>query len=104
VRKGFHCTVDLQGRNWTAGLTADKAFVAANGVHATKGLTTPDIQQAETKRRMIALAGKTILLCDHSKLGVVSFAQFATLDQVNTLVTTAWTPPGARRSSSAASR
>jgi DeoR family fructose operon transcriptional repressor len=87
VRKGFHCTVGIQGREITAGLTADKAFMAANGVSATKGLTTPDINHAETKRRMIAIAGKVIVLCDHSKIGKVSFAQFATIDQVDVLVT-----------------
>jgi DeoR family fructose operon transcriptional repressor len=87
VRKGFHCTVGIQGREITAGLTADKAFMAANGVNAIKGLTTPDINHAETKKRMIAIAGKVIVLCDHSKIGKISFAQFATIDQVDALVT-----------------
>jgi DeoR family fructose operon transcriptional repressor len=87
VRKGFHCTVGIQGREMTAGLTADKAFMAANGISATKGVTTPDINQAETKKRMIAIAGKVIVLCDHSKVGKVSFVQFATTNQVDVLVT-----------------
>ncbi|MCE9614856.1 MAG: DeoR/GlpR family DNA-binding transcription regulator [Lentisphaerae bacterium] len=87
VRKGFHCTVGVQGRELTAGVSADKAFMAANGFSAAKGATTPDITQAETKKRMVAAAGKIILLCDHSKIGKVSFAQFATAAQIACLVT-----------------
>jgi DeoR family fructose operon transcriptional repressor len=87
VRKGFHCTVGVQGREWTGGLTVDKAFMGANGFTAAKGATTPDMNQAETKKRMVSAAGKVILLCDHDKIGRVSFAQFASAAQVGCLVT-----------------
>lgn len=87
VRKGFHCTLGVQGRDLISGLTVDKAFMGANGFCVAKGATTPDINQAETKKAMIDLAGKVILLCDHTKIGKVSFAQFATTEMVNVLVT-----------------
>ena len=87
IRKGFHCTLGVQGRELISGLAVDKAFMGANGFSATKGATTPDINQAETKKKMIDLASKVILLCDHTKLGRVSFAQFATTDQINVLIT-----------------
>jgi DeoR family fructose operon transcriptional repressor len=87
LRKGFHCTIGVQGRAITEGLTVDKAFMAANGFSAAKGATTPDVQHAETKKRMIAIAAKTILLCDRTKLGRVAFAQFLPPDQLDVLVT-----------------
>jgi DeoR family fructose operon transcriptional repressor len=87
VRKGFHCTLGVQGRLMTAELTIDKAFMAANGFSVTKGATTPDIQQAETKKNMIAVSSKIILLCDRNKIGRVSFVQFAGPHQIDTLVT-----------------
>jgi DeoR family fructose operon transcriptional repressor len=87
VRRGFHCTVGIQGRNLTEGLTADKAFMGANGFTMAKGATTPDVQQAETKKHMISISAKTILLCDHTKIGKVSFAQFAKSEQIDALVT-----------------
>jgi DeoR family transcriptional regulator, fructose operon transcriptional repressor len=87
VRRGFHCTVGIQGRTLTEGLTADKAFMGANGFTMAKGATTPDVQQAETKKHMIAISAKTILLCDHTKIGKVSFAQFASSEQIDALVT-----------------
>jgi hypothetical protein len=36
---------------------------------------------------MVSAAGKVILLCDHDKIGRVSFAQFASAAQVGCLVT-----------------
>lgn len=87
VRKGFHCTVGVRGVEVAAGITVDKAFMGANGFSLTKGATTPDIGQAENKKQLMKMAGKIILLCDRSKIGRVALAQFATADEVQTLVT-----------------
>ena len=87
IRKGFHCAVGTQGREVTVGLTADKAFLGTNGFSAAKGATTPDINQAETKKRMVAMASKVVLLCDRSKIGKVSFAQFAAPEEIDVLIT-----------------
>lgn len=86
IRPGFHCSVGVRGHDVLAGLTVDKAFLGTNGLTPEKGATTPDIQQAETKKAMIAVARKVILLCDQTKLGRVSLAQFASIEQVDTLV------------------
>ena len=63
--------------------------MGANSFSLNRGAMTPDLHQAEAKRQMMALASKVILLCDSSKIGKVSFAQFARLDQLNVLVTDA---------------
>lgn len=89
LRKGFHCTVGPQARDTMAGLVVDKAFMGTNSFSPDKGAMTPDIHQAETKKRMIAISNKVILLCDSSKQGRASFARFATLDQIDALVTDA---------------
>lgn len=87
LRKRFHCTVGIQGRDTCAGLTVDKAFMGTNNLSPDKGATTPDVRQAETKKLMIAIANRVIILCDSSKIGKVSFAQFATTDQIDVVVT-----------------
>lgn len=87
LRKGFHCTIGIRGRAIMEGLTVDKAFMAANGFTVAKGATTPDVQHAETKKLMIAISVKTILLCDRTKLGRVSLAQFLPSNQLEVLVT-----------------
>jgi DeoR family fructose operon transcriptional repressor len=86
VRKNFHCTVGAAGINMLAQISVDKAFMGTNSLSIANGASTPNIQQAETKKAMIASAKKIILLCSNRKLGKDSFAHFASLDQIETLV------------------
>lgn len=87
LRKGYHCTVGPAGMQMTSELRVDKAFIATNSLSPEAGATTPNIQQAETKKAMIAIARKVILLCDSGKIGKESFARFADLQQIDVLVT-----------------
>ena len=86
IRKKFHCTVGLQGRNISSGLVFDQAFMGFNSLSLEQGATTPDISHAEIKKEMIKISNKVILLGDSSKFGKVSFAQFASLEQIDTIV------------------
>jgi len=89
LRRRFHCTVSY-GNAWReglAGLSVDKAFMGVNSLSPEKGATTPDLSTAETKKSMIEIAVKVFLLCDSSKFGRSSFARFATLDQIDAVVT-----------------
>lgn len=92
VRKGFHCTIGASGRGLLSSLTVDKAFMGANSFSFETGASTPDISQAETKKAMIEIAAKVILLCDSSKLGKSSFARFAAVDEIDILVTDSIAP------------
>jgi DeoR family fructose operon transcriptional repressor len=89
LRRRFHRTVITSSgcSEMLAGLTIDKAFMGVNSLSLDKGATTPDINQAETKKFMIRMAMKVILLCDSSKFSRSSFAQFATLEQIDAIVT-----------------
>ncbi len=89
VRKGFHCTIGSETIKQTATeqLSVDKAFMATNGFTLQNGATTPDIRQAEAKKRLIAMANRIFLLCDCSKLGKVAFAQFAAAGDIDVLIT-----------------
>lgn len=86
IRKHFHCTLGPAGIRMLAELTVDKAFMATNGLSLLKGATTPDVNHAETKKAMIATANKVIVLCDGSKIEKYSFAQFATVAQLDIVV------------------
>ncbi len=87
VRKGFHCTVGPAGWRMTEELRVDKAFMATNSLSLEAGATTPDLQQAETKKAMIAMARKVVFLADSSKIDRQSFVRFADLPQIDVLVT-----------------
>lgn len=51
------------------------AFLGANAVHAKYGATTPDPEEAATKRVAAQQSAQAIVLADTSKFGAVSFAQ-----------------------------
>lgn len=91
VRRNYHCTMihGAAGRDILAGLSVDKAFMACNSFSAEKGASTPDITHAETKKLMMSIAAKVLLLFDASKLGRTSFATFAPLEAIDTIVTDA---------------
>ncbi|PWK06656.1 DeoR/GlpR family DNA-binding transcription regulator [Tumebacillus permanentifrigoris] len=65
----------------------DKAFVGINALHVKHGLTTPNLIEAATKRKMYEIAEEVILLCDSSKFGNVTFAKVADLTEIDKLIT-----------------
>lgn len=87
LRKKFHCTTDIHGTEIYNSLIADKAFMGVNALSLVNGAMTPDINQAQTKKLMISISKKMILLCDSSKLGKASFVQFSTVEEIDTVVT-----------------
>jgi DeoR family transcriptional regulator, fructose operon transcriptional repressor len=65
----------------------DVAFVATNGISAQRGLTTPDHAEAAVKRAMIRGSRRTVLLADHTKVGVDHLARFGDLAEIDAFVT-----------------
>jgi DeoR family transcriptional regulator, fructose operon transcriptional repressor len=70
-----------------ADLRFDVAFLGANAVSATHGMTTPDPDEAAVKRAMVRSARHVVVLADSSKLGDEHLVRFATTEEVDTLVT-----------------
>ena len=68
-------------------ISVDKAFMGTMGFTVMNGLSTSDPGEAYTKRLVMKRARQVILLADHSKLGVNSFINTGTADEVNVLVT-----------------
>lgn len=69
------------------GIFVDVAFVGTNGLSVERGLTTPDQSEAAVKRAMIDSARRTVVLADHTKVGIDHFALVAPLSDVATFVT-----------------
>lgn len=86
IVKGYHCTVAINGRSLLDTLNIDKAFMGVNALSLKQGACVADIMLAETKRSMVEHANQVIVVCDHTKLGNTSLAQFATPEQIDTIV------------------
>jgi DeoR family fructose operon transcriptional repressor len=70
-----------------AELRLDVAFVGTNGLSPERGLSTPDPAEAAVKREMCRAAQQVVVLCDHTKVGEEAAVRFASIDEVDVLVT-----------------
>ena len=72
---------------------ADLAFVGTNGITLGHGLSTPDAEEAATKRAMVESAQRVVTLADASKVGQERTVRFAALSEIDVLVTDAGVDP-----------
>jgi len=76
---------------------ASKAFIGVDGISLKYGCTVPTNGEAEIVRLMIQRTrGPVTVVTDHSKWGVVSNFEVATIDQIHRLITDSGLDPGAR--------
>src|SRR6201994_3364656 len=74
----------------------DTLFLGCHGIDPDAGLTTPNLAESETNRTFIKLARRVVVVADHTKWGLVSLSSFASLDEVDVLVTDDELPSGVR--------
>ncbi|MFI8521955.1 DeoR/GlpR family DNA-binding transcription regulator [Streptomyces sp. NPDC085481] len=65
----------------------DALFLGVHGISVEAGLSTPNLAEAETNRRLVRSARRVVVVADHTKWGTVGLSSFATLDEVDALVT-----------------
>jgi DeoR family fructose operon transcriptional repressor len=70
-----------------ADLHVDLLFLGANGLHADRGVTTPNPLEAAVKAAMIRSARRVAVVADHSKVGQVSLVKVCDWDEVDLLIT-----------------
>jgi len=87
VRKGFHCTMGSAVIDAMSKLHIDLAFIATNGMNVERGLSTPNMDTANVKHKMIEIAQKRVLVADSSKIGTNALAGFAKLSDMDVIIT-----------------
>lgn len=87
VRKGFHCTAGNIALDMLDAIHVDTFFLGANAVNLEWGLSTPNIEMANLKAKLMKNSMRTVLLADSSKFGGISMVRFADISQINTLIT-----------------
>ncbi|MFJ9823489.1 DeoR/GlpR family DNA-binding transcription regulator [Streptomyces sp. NPDC101160] len=65
----------------------DALFLGVHGISVEAGLSTPNLAEAETNRRLVRSARRVVVVADHTKWGTLGLSSFARLDEVDTLVT-----------------
>lgn len=87
VRKGQFCCVGPMAVSDMNRYHVDKAFIATNAFSLKEGFSTPDINTAEIKKVMLSCATETFMLCDSSKTSHINFVKFATVKDIDVLIT-----------------
>lgn len=87
IRKRFHCTIGQSVVDAIAPMHIDTTFLATNAISAERGLSTPNMEIANIKREMIKNSQNVVLLVDSSKIGKNALALFATLDEMDVIIT-----------------
>jgi DeoR/GlpR family transcriptional regulator of sugar metabolism len=77
-------------------LHVDQLFLGCHGIDLAAGLTSPNLAEAETNRAFVHAARRVTVIADHTKWGIVGLSSFATLGEVDTLVTDGQLHPEAR--------
>ncbi|XIE77542.1 DeoR/GlpR family DNA-binding transcription regulator [Streptomyces sp. SBR177] len=74
----------------------DALFLGVHGISVEAGLSTPNLAEAETNRRLVRAARRVVVVADHTKWGTVGLSSFASLDEVDALVTDRGVSPRVR--------
>lgn len=74
----------------------DVLFMGVHGISVEAGLSTPNLAEAETNRHFVRSARRVVVVADHTKWGTVGLSSFASLEEVDVLVTDSGLPPLAR--------
>jgi len=65
----------------------DKVFLSVTGLHAERGATTLEADEALVIRKMLKQSRQVIVTCDSSKLGKVSPAFICPVNDIHILIT-----------------
>jgi len=78
---------DQPGVDMLRDITVDVLFIGCDGMSPERGFTTPFRAEVAIKRAMMASARRTVMMFDHSKIGSEQLFRFATIDEVDTIIT-----------------
>ncbi len=87
LRRNYHCSLGAIASQMIDSLHVDTAFIAANGVTIERGISTPNVEMASVKRKLIDISDKVYLLSDSSKIGKSSFAHVAPISAIDAMIT-----------------
>ena len=89
VRNGYFSTTGPFALEALERLHVDRAFLGADAVDASIGITNATVEEMVVKQRLINAAKEVVLVADGSKYGIVALAQVATLGEVDIWLTDA---------------
>jgi len=93
LRRDSVSLVGAEGHEFIKQFNLQRGFFGAKGLTLEEGLTDVNSAEVTIKRNLVAEAKQVIAIVDSSKWGRVGFASFASIDQVDCLITDEGAPP-----------
>lgn len=87
VTKNSYAIEGLLGQDLIKNIHADLCFISAKGFTINDGLTDFNIYECELKKMLVKKSKKVIALIDSSKLETTSTSKFASVEEINLLIT-----------------
>lgn len=79
--------------DFISSIRVDYVFLGVEGIELKQGVSTPNIDDALTKRALVQVSKKRIVVADASKIGKNTLTTIAPLEQIDTIVTCDNMPP-----------
>ncbi|MGQ9631437.1 MAG: DeoR/GlpR family DNA-binding transcription regulator [bacterium] len=80
------CTAGFHAEQFLSQFHVSKAFISAGGV-TPEGATNTNTFEVQMKRTMMRVADEVILVVAHNKIGTVSLAPFASIEDIHKIIT-----------------
>ena len=93
LRRDSVSLVGAEGNEFIKQFNLQKGFFGAKGLTLEEGLTDVNSAEVAIKRSLVVEAKQVIAIVDSSKWGRVGFASFASIDQVDCVITDEGAPP-----------
>ncbi|SFJ52382.1 transcriptional regulator, DeoR family [Halobacillus dabanensis] len=87
ARMGSMGLEGLLGKNVLDEINIEMMFTSASGFTLEDGLSDFNVYEVELKKVMVQKAKKVIALLDHTKIGTSSIAPFASIDEIDKIIT-----------------
>jgi DeoR family transcriptional regulator of aga operon len=94
VRRDTASLVRTDGIALLSQFNIQKGFFGAHGITFREGLTDVSAEEAEVKRPLVGMCHQVIAVVDATKWGRLGLASFASLEEVQTIITDSHAPAG----------
>ena len=97
LRKRIHALMGPLAEVTLSQMRIDKAFMGVSALDIDYGMTTANVEEAQTRKKIIEASNKIIAVTDHSKFGKQNFIFVTPIEKIDVIVTDKGISPQIKR-------